>query len=90
MVVVAVIGYDRICQALQKQESWSGTVVRVYTQPGFGRRHTSRTRYWEVRTTDGEVRSERIWSQSLWSAASPGDRLIKREGQLHPQFVGRR
>jgi hypothetical protein len=89
-IVLAVVGYDQFCQALQKQEAWSGTVVRVYTQPGLGRRHSSVTRYWDVRTADGEVRSVRIWSRTLWGAASPGDELIKREGELHPDLLPRR
>ncbi len=83
-------GCDRFCQALQKQEGWSGTVLRVYTRPWFGRRHSSVTRYWDVRTADGQVRSVRIWSRTLWSAASPGDGLIKREGELHPDLLPRR
>ena len=54
------------------------------------RGHSSRTRYWDVRTSDGEVRSVRIWSRSLWGAARPGDGLIKREGELHPDLIARR
>lgn len=90
LVLGALVGYDQICQALQKRESWSGTVLRVYTEPGFGRRNSSTTRYWEVRTADGDLRAERIWSRNLWNMASPGDRLIKREGELHPQLLASR
>lgn len=87
LVLGGLFGYDQICRALQRRESWSGTVVRVYTERGLGSRNSSRNRYWEVRTAEGNLLSERIWSRDLWKMASRGDRLIKREGELHPQLL---
>jgi hypothetical protein len=91
LIVVGLLGYDHLLQAQQEQEAWSGTMVRVYAKPGYlGGRKSSARRYWDVRTADGEVRSVRIWSRSLWNDARPGDWLIKRGGELHPDLLPRR
>jgi len=90
IVGLTYFGYDHLCQAWQKQEAWSGTVVRVYREKTFlGGIKPPKNHYWDVWTTDGEVRSVRIWSRSLWSGAIRGVRLIKRSGELHPEVVGR-
>src|SRR3990172_12116692 len=71
---LAYVGYDHLCQAWQKQEAWSGTVVRVYHEKGLlAGQNSPKNGYWEVRTTDGDVRSVRIWTRSVWSYAGPAD-----------------
>ncbi len=85
------VGYDHLCQEWQKRQAWSGSVTRVYQEKGFlGGSKAPSHGYWEVRTTDGEERSVRIWTRSLWNEALPGDVVVKREGELHPLVISNR
>lgn len=91
VILFGLVGYDLLGSALQKQESWQGVVTRVYLERSIlSSRKSSGNCYWDVRTTDGELRTIRIRVRDHWYSARPGDSVIKREGILDPEVLTRR
>lgn len=88
LIGLPIIGFHVVRGELQEREEWSGTVVRVYSERSIlGRR--SFDRYWDVRTTSGEIRSP-IITKSQWNDARVGDQVVKQNGVYNPMVVGRR
>ena len=96
-VVVAALalffGHDQLTKALQRRESWQGTIRRVYTaRPfyGLGRGRGTGQRWWEVSGTDGKLHNARISNKQHWQSALPGAYVVKRAGELDPEVTCRR
>jgi len=86
----ALFAYDRARDSWQESESYSGKIVRIYSEKPFlsGRHSTRRDHYWDVESADGSNHAARIRPESAWRAASEGEWIIKREGELYPERVG--
>lgn len=75
---------------MQKGESWSGHIERTYAEHSFWQKSNSTPRrYWDVRSSDGEMHSIRVHAYSTWSRGGAGDAVIKIEGQLDPSLIVR-
>jgi hypothetical protein len=77
----------------QMHDSWTGTVVRIYDADSTftwvsGGAFGMPRRYWEVRTSSGEIRTVRLYSWP-WQQARPGDAIIKQQGQIEPSAAPR-
>ena len=89
LFVAAFVGYDSAMRSWQKSESWSGTIERTYAERGFlSRGNSPSKRYWDVRTSDGEVETVRVYSSHTWNCGHRGVGVIKREGELDPVLTG--
>jgi hypothetical protein len=85
LFVALFVGYDYAASELQKRQEWSGWIERTYSSRGI--LSTNRTRskhYWEVRSSDGELHTVRIYSSATWSAGWTGAPVIKTAGELDP------
>ncbi len=90
-LVLAFVAYDDWARSRQMKEAFQGTIVRVYKErPFWSRRGSASHRYWDVRTAGREERAIRIYSRDLWSAGAHGMSVIKRDGELDPDLLGRR
>ncbi len=72
----------------QMHDSWTGTVVRVYDGDSFFTRISAGSfgwphRYWEVRTSTGEIKTVRLYSRP-WQQVRAGDAVIKQQGHIAP------
>jgi hypothetical protein len=89
--VLVWLGYDQFQRSQQTKEAWNGTIVRQYQErPFLGSGRSTPNRYWDVRMGDGEVRTVRVYTRSLWNDGIPGDWVIKRTGELDPVLISRR
>jgi len=81
------LGWDYVQAEWQKREVYSGTIIRVYSEPSLMSRRTSH-HYWEVRSPDGTLHTARIRSKNQWSAGHGGHQVVKRAGELIPTITG--
>jgi hypothetical protein len=90
-VVLAFIVYDDWTRSRQMKEAFQGTIVRVYKErPPWSRHGSASHLYWDVRTAGREDHAIRVYSRDLWNAGAHGMSVIKREGELDPDLLGRR
>lgn len=83
-------GHDQWGRSQQTKEAWQGTIVRAYQEkPFWGTRRTSAHRCWDVRSSNGELHTVRVYARSLWSAGVPGQYVVKNAGELDPDLYAR-
>ncbi len=88
VLVLCSWGYDDLCRTSQTKEAWQGTIEKGYTSSlSFASTDRKRRRFWDVRSSDGSVRSVRVYSDALWRMGRPGDPVVKHAGQLEPYLM---
>ncbi|MBI4717079.1 MAG: hypothetical protein HY763_04685 [Planctomycetes bacterium] len=91
VLFVGMLGYEEVNKSLQTRETWQGEVVRVHHGNWFfTSKRRSRRWYWDVRTTDGGVRTVRVYGAGKWPTASRGDWAVKQAGTLDPYVIRHR